>query len=225
MSDRIAADEDGIRFFGRVTASISHEISNVLAIIYENAGLMEDLLSAAERGRPLDPNRLKQLSGKMKAQVKRGRSIVENMNRFAHSVDEPVNSLDLRELLTMTIALAQRIASMKQFQVEVEKVEETVHVRTDPFLLQNLIWACIDFIMESGIPPDNVRLVPEKIAGEARIRFTGMKNPPPDAGFPSQKQETLSKAIGARLSMIDGEMLLSISQDAAAPPQRHEDTK
>lgn len=210
MSDRIAAAEDGILFFGRVTASISHEISNVLAIIYENAGLMEDLLSAAERGRPLDPNRIKELAGKLKAQVRRGRTIVENMNRFAHSVDEPVNSLDLCELLTTTIALAQRIASMKQFQVEVEKVEGPVHIRTDPFLLQNLVWACIDFIMESGSPPDCIRLVPEKIGNETRIRFTGMKNFPSDAGFPAQKQETLGKAVGARLSIGNGEILLTI---------------
>jgi len=209
MSDRIAAAEHGIRFFGRVTASISHEISNVLAIVYENAGLMEDLLSAAERGRPLDPNRIRQLSGKIRTQVKRGRSIVENMNRFAHSVDEPVNSLDLCELLSMTIALAQRIASMKQFEVEVEKVDEPVQIRTDPFLLQNLVWACLDFLMESGSPPDSIRVVPEKIGSEARIRFTGMKKAASDGGFP-QKQETLSRAIGARLSMVNGEIFLTI---------------
>jgi hypothetical protein len=34
--------ETGLQFFGKMTASISHEIKNVLAIINENAGLLED---------------------------------------------------------------------------------------------------------------------------------------------------------------------------------------
>ena len=36
-------EEAGLRFFGMMTASVSHEIKNVLAIINENAGLMSDL--------------------------------------------------------------------------------------------------------------------------------------------------------------------------------------
>ena len=32
----------GLQFFGKVSASISHELKNVLAIINENAGLLED---------------------------------------------------------------------------------------------------------------------------------------------------------------------------------------
>ena len=36
----------GIQFFGKMAASISHEIKNVLAIINENAGLLEDICLA-----------------------------------------------------------------------------------------------------------------------------------------------------------------------------------
>ena len=42
--------ESGLQFFGKMTASISHEIKNVLAIINENAGLLEDLALMADRG-------------------------------------------------------------------------------------------------------------------------------------------------------------------------------
>jgi signal transduction histidine kinase len=212
MNNRIAASEDGIRFFGRVTASISHEINNVLAVIYENAGLVEDLLSAAERGRPLDPSRIKDLAGRLKAQVRRGKGIVENMNRFAHSVDEPLNSLDLRELLTLTVSLARRVVSMREFEVEVEKVENPVQVRTDPFLLQNLVWLCLDYLMEASDSPHSIRLVPEAASNEARIRFTGMKHAVSGAGFPTQRQEILMRALGARLRIDEesGEIILSI---------------
>jgi hypothetical protein len=33
----------GLQFFGKISASVSHEIKNVLAVIGENAGLLEDL--------------------------------------------------------------------------------------------------------------------------------------------------------------------------------------
>ena len=42
--------EMGLQFFGRMSASISHEIKNVLAIINENAGLLEDFSLMADRG-------------------------------------------------------------------------------------------------------------------------------------------------------------------------------
>ena len=51
--------ETGLQFFGRISASISHELKNVLAIINENAGLLEDLTSMADRGKPIDSARLK----------------------------------------------------------------------------------------------------------------------------------------------------------------------
>ncbi len=35
-------------FMGKITAAITHEMKNVLAIIKESAGLMEDLLSVAK---------------------------------------------------------------------------------------------------------------------------------------------------------------------------------
>jgi hypothetical protein len=42
-----------------MTASISHEIKNVMAIINESAGLLEDYSLMAEKGMPIDPERLK----------------------------------------------------------------------------------------------------------------------------------------------------------------------
>jgi hypothetical protein len=47
--------ETGLQFYGKITASVSHEIKNVLAIINENAGLLEDFTFMADRGKPIDP--------------------------------------------------------------------------------------------------------------------------------------------------------------------------
>ena len=46
---------DDLLFFGRIGASVSHELKNVLAVMNEQAGLLGDLACMAARGMPLDP--------------------------------------------------------------------------------------------------------------------------------------------------------------------------
>ena len=43
---------DNLAFFGKVNASISHELKNVMAIIAETAGLLGDLSEMARGERP-----------------------------------------------------------------------------------------------------------------------------------------------------------------------------
>ena len=84
----------GLQFFGQISASISHELKNVLGIINENAGLLEDLTFMADRGVPLDPVRLKAMAESVKKQVGRANAIIGNMNRFAHSADRSYCTVD-----------------------------------------------------------------------------------------------------------------------------------
>ncbi len=91
--------ETGLQFFGKMSASISHEMKNVMAIINENAGLLEDLTVMAEKGMPIDPERLKTQASRIMKQIRRGDDIIKGMNRFAHSVDEPLRQADLNDTL------------------------------------------------------------------------------------------------------------------------------
>ena len=52
----------GMKFFGKMTASATHEIKNALAIINESAGLLEDLSIMASKDHPLSPIRIKDIS-------------------------------------------------------------------------------------------------------------------------------------------------------------------
>ena len=53
--------EQNLAFFGMISAGMSHEMRNVLSIIGEYAGLLDDFLVAAERGAPLDSDKLRRL--------------------------------------------------------------------------------------------------------------------------------------------------------------------
>ncbi len=167
-------EESGLRFFGLVSASISHEIKNVLAIINENAGLLEDLVLMTERGQPLDPPKVKALSGKVKTLVRRGDEIVKNMNRFAHSVDEPVERVDLGDVVDLMVRIAQRIADMRRINLDPKAPTETVSFLTKPFLLQNIIWLCMIQAMDMVDDVSTIGLGAELTEPGAQIVFSGL---------------------------------------------------
>lgn len=152
MHDRHdSADTLGLHFFGNMTASISHELKNALAIVNENGGLLGDLALLMEKGRPLDPERLKTISGNIRKQVQRADDIVRRLNRFAHSAHEPATTGDVAEILEFTVALAARLATMKGVTMTVAQ-GAPVPLETRPFLLENLLWLCLKqlFVLAEG---------------------------------------------------------------------------
>ena len=96
-----------------MAASVSHEIKNVLAIINENAGLLQDMLGMHEKGMPLSPERLSRLAQSIARQVSRGDGIVKGMNRFAHSADDAKEKVDVGALVQFMTRLAGRLIGMQ----------------------------------------------------------------------------------------------------------------
>jgi len=134
--------EDDLKFFGAVSASISHEMKNVLAIINEMMGLLDDLSRQANAGRPLDPGRLQQIAGRMKAQIERGNGIMRDLNRFAHTVDCDADILDLGDMTAFVCALARRRAALRNVDLRVNSAQP-VNANVSPFALAHLIWECL----------------------------------------------------------------------------------
>ncbi len=137
--------ETSLAYFGQMSASISHEIKNSLAIINENAGLMEDLSTMAIAGRPLDPERIKALCGKVIQQIKRADDIVKKMNKFAHTVDDPLNHVNLADIVDLTISMGQRSAASYGVTILLTPPPAPISIRTNAFLLMNLLWMLMKF--------------------------------------------------------------------------------
>ena len=75
--------EKDLAFFGAITASVSHELNNVISIVYQTAGLLNDLLAGAQRGRPISDERLEQIAIRIGEQTERGAAIIKRLNAFA----------------------------------------------------------------------------------------------------------------------------------------------
>jgi len=207
----------GFQFFGKMSASISHEIKNALATINETAGLLEDLAILVEKGKPLDLERLKILAGRIMKQVQRADEIVKNMNKFAHSVDEAVKDVELGETLELMLALSERFASMRGVTLESKLPSDPIAITTIPFFLNHLLWLCVDFAMSMVGQGKTIDLLTEDTENGPRIRFTrleGLAGVKTDT-FPTQREKALLDALKAdlKVDVEAGELVLVLSED------------
>ncbi|MEW6365768.1 MAG: hypothetical protein AB1714_14155 [Acidobacteriota bacterium] len=141
--------EARLAFFGKITASLSHELNNVLSYINELSGLTGDLLAAGAQGRPVNTEKLQRLAERIGGQVHRGEVLIKRLNRFSHSADVPRKTFDLGKLLEDIMGLAQRPATMKGFELTASFPDESINIHSDPFGLQHLVFTCFEAIWES----------------------------------------------------------------------------
>jgi len=135
--------DSGMKFFGKMTASATHEIKNTLAIINENAGLLEDLSMMAEKGHPLSFERIINISQKVTKQVQRSDLVLKKLNRFSH-VDLAVQMADLEKTVYFVLELSTRLIEMQETVVEVTPSSFPVVVDAKRFYLENMIWRGIE---------------------------------------------------------------------------------
>jgi hypothetical protein len=171
----------GLRFFGRITASISHELKNSLSIMNENAGLLQDLAGLAEqRGGGLDTDRVKSLSSSVGRQVKRTDAIIRNMNKFAHSVDSEIKTFDLGEYLDLMAAVSARLLAARGVKVKVTPETGPVSLTTSPFLLLYTVWHLLDCCSERPDQEKTLDLRFGRFEGIVSIHFKGCMNLEPE---------------------------------------------
>jgi C4-dicarboxylate-specific signal transduction histidine kinase len=196
-----AIGEAGLRFFGKVSASIAHEMKNVLAIINENAGLLEDLTFAAQRGSAIDPERLNKACRQFTKQIHRADTIIKNMSHFAHSVDHFAAQIDLHELAGLIGNLAGRPAAMRKLTIQVEPPRSPVVFTGNPFLVENLIWLCLEFAFGATSADTTLILKSTKADAAICLKIAGIDGL--EEGFAEKMpagSDDLLAALGARLS-------------------------
>ena len=167
---------DGLKFFGKINASISHEIRNTLAVINENAGLIKDLIMMSEKGHPLDLGRIAGRVEKVLEQVKRSDNIVNNMNRFAHSVDDTFTKFNACEYIEFVTRLSERFAAMKGVSIKPELPAEPLEITTFPFLFENIIYLCIDQAMQYPGEEKTILISAHREEDRLRVEFRGISS-------------------------------------------------
>lgn len=135
---------DGLAFFGKIVSGQSHEVTNVLSIINELAGLQKDILQAAERGHALDIQKLAHASDRIRYQVGRGQMIIKNVSRFAHGAEAPIAVFDVRETLSRIVFLSERWTRLRGTKLVSEFPDDSTALEASPFLFWRVVFLCID---------------------------------------------------------------------------------
>ena len=209
-----------LHYFGQVTASVSHELKNVLAILSEHAGLLQDLAGMAQAGQGVDAERSRRLAAGMLRQIGRGDEIIRRMNRFAHSVDRERAVVDLGGLASLVVELFGRSAATRGITVEVHGGGHAVSPVTCPFMLQTLLGGLLDRL--SALLPQGgtvrVEVVDQAPAAQLRLVATGVQ--PGDAAglLESDTVQALLAALQARAVFGEdsGALLITLPGDIDA---------
>jgi C4-dicarboxylate-specific signal transduction histidine kinase len=178
-----AGDQETI-LIGKITAGLSHELMNVLAIIRERAGLIEDLMALDKETVFPFRDKLDKALVSIRDQVLRGMMIGEKLNQFAHSMDEPMVRVEIHPSLEQAAFLMQRFAGLKKVQIKVPAEGSRLAMETDPFRLLLVIAACIEYCLARADAGGEIRLFCQQTDHGAAIRCALHNGPFPPAEVP-----------------------------------------
>ncbi|MFW5731059.1 MAG: hypothetical protein ACOCV7_05365 [Desulfonatronovibrionaceae bacterium] len=204
--------QNELSFFGLVSANVSHEIKNYLAVINELGGLLEDIsLMAGQKSRELDPERTKDLAASITAQVSRADHVIKAFNYFSHSVDKKYCHIDLYQLTMRMITLTARLAGMKSTEIRMdEQSTDNLSLYTRPFALEQLFLFCLEQIMRSGPDPKTATVLTRGTNEKAELVFVSSTELPEQ--IPRDKQlDFICRQLSAEIRLSAGRTTITVS--------------
>ncbi|MBN1591215.1 MAG: HAMP domain-containing histidine kinase [Pirellulales bacterium] len=202
-----------LAFFGRIGADISHEMRNVLSVIGEYAGLLDDLLVLAETGRPLDHARLKTLTKNLAAQVKKGTETTERFNRFSHTAEEQTASFDLIAVVEDVAALVQRHVRLEGHRLEVELPNREIRVTNNAFDLQYAVFAAVGILLKCLEKDEPVAVKVDAEGSTAALSISGRAAAGDEPGGRTSRLVAVMNELGGTVntSWNDGTLSLVLA--------------
>jgi signal transduction histidine kinase len=198
MKDRSdALSREEIAFFGRVTAGISHELKNIMATVSETASLLVDLVEFWEKGGKLEKDELRSCCEAITEEIQRGFVTIKHMNKFAHSVDEPLTEVDVNSVLELVSSLWQYMNPGRK--VSFDSSQGTgLKVFTNPFLLQDLFYQILVSAFETVEPGGEIRISLGSDDKHVQIDFSGIAAESVDS-FLNEKGKIIAATIRAEV--------------------------
>ena len=168
-------------FIARMTASTTHELRNVLAVVKESAGLVEDLTLAFQQRKLVNPDKMLNATRRIDAQVARGADLLTSLNRLAHGLDHREERVDLAQHTRHVVFLCQRFARLRRLRLELEADGAEPAVRANALRLLMLLTAAVDCCIEQLPEESVVGIRVGRTADRPSVGFTGSVSgaPPP----------------------------------------------
>ncbi|MBW1642410.1 MAG: HAMP domain-containing histidine kinase [Deltaproteobacteria bacterium] len=163
---------DEIEFFGKITAGITHELKNVLAVIKETSGLMGDLMDLTDTKSFQHKERFQKSLSTIQKQIENGVTLLTHLNKFAHATDKEKAEIDLHETVQEMTVLCGRYARLKNITLKAHPTDTIMTFPTCQVSLQMILFSCIEYCI-SGLPQQNqidISIL-QKDKGDYEIKF------------------------------------------------------
>ncbi len=177
-------------FMGRITAGMTHELRNVLAIIKESAGLMQDLMVLGKGDPAQYKEKFTRHIGKILAQVDRGTLLTGGLNKFAHAPDSTRAEINMGEFLEHVVALSRRLAQMKLVSLEIQPVPPSTAVVNDPLALHMTVFTAVDALLQLAPAFKSISLRAAQDGGRVHVDLTMEGAEEGLAGWPARLKES-----------------------------------
>lgn len=203
-----------VALMGRMTAGMTHELKNVLAIVKESSGLLQDILALSKGDAVPRRDQIEKAASRIQAQVARGNEQIASLNWLAHSVSDRSAAVGIHELSSEIVKLMQRSARLKEVELTVQPSGPDGTIRTDlPALLVVLV-TCLEYSLNQGARKGRVVLRSGAVGEEVSLGILtgplhGRRNSEAPAAhggrLPSELAdlEPLLERLGARLTLAD----------------------
>jgi signal transduction histidine kinase len=218
-----------LSFFGTISASVSHELNNVLSIINEYAGLLDDLVTADKKGIPFENEKIKKIALNISEQIKRQQEIIKLLNRFAHRVDTPIVQFVLNDLVYDIIRLSQRFASLKKVSLAFTIPQDPLNIINNPFAVQHAIFSCLNLALDFSNKNDRITTLLDKEEEQATIKISCR---PIDKTEDAEKKlkciSYITDNIGGKINLIftnDDRQIISLFIPLSVPDSRQGQNK
>lgn len=207
-----------ILFVGRILASVTHDMQNVMAIIKESGALTDDILRLNGPPKMRYAKELATALVNIEQQVERGRRLMFMLNGFAHAAADHPERCDLLRFARQISVLAERMVRLKECTLKTSLEGDALYVSGNALVLMQGIYLGIAAVLEGCEAGDLIQVAPlsaEEAGDKVVLRIQAEKS------IKIPEEETLAKIlseIGA--SFHAGEGFLDLSY-LAAPGDRH----
>jgi C4-dicarboxylate-specific signal transduction histidine kinase len=202
-------------FLAKITASTTHEIRNVLAIVKESAGLIDDLVRSFGKRGTLKEDKLFQAVGRIDAQVGRGAQLLTNLNRLAHGLDRASEPVDLGASAQQVASLSERFARQRRQTVQVRAPEAPLTATANALQLQMVLFAAVECCLEAMAEGGAVTIQPHQFGGLPAVKVVGEIDSAPAPSDPTAtaawpRLATLGEDLNASVQVVEGSCTIHV---------------
>jgi len=121
---------------GRLAAGVAHEINNPLAVIGENAGLIDDIFNLKKEYS--GDRQLQELIATVLESVERCGEITRQLLEFARHFEPKIQSLELKRIIAGVLSFLKKEASYRNIRIQMDIPDDFPVIDTDRSSLQQI---------------------------------------------------------------------------------------